>query len=173
MQDDKCILAAAANKAVSRQQSPLPKQTEILVPIDFSEPSMNALRYARAMAVAEKAHVILLNVIEETNSFRILDAVRQRRACYRQRAERLREIAGRELGSRLATGIEVREGRPSVEIARLATQRKVDLIVVGPHQHHGLGQWLQGRTASKLSSAAPCPVLLVKTGHHLSEGGTR
>ena len=168
MKTDKRSSPPAVTEAVARRQSPAPEQTEILVPIDFSEPSVNALRYARALAAGEKAQVILLHVVEEPCSFRTLDAVGQQRARYQQRAGRLQELADRELGSQVATRIEVREGNPSVEIARLASQRHVDLIVVGRHEHHGLWQWMHRHTASRLSKKAPCPVLLLKAGHHLN-----
>jgi nucleotide-binding universal stress UspA family protein len=147
---------------------PAPTRNEILVPIDFSESSVTALRCARALAEKGKTHVILLNVVEGRGSFRTLDVVGQQRACYTQRAERLHELADRELGSQVAARIEVREGTPSEEIVRLASQRRVDLIVVGRHQHRGLRHWLRGHTASHLSKWAPCPVLLLQAGYHLN-----
>jgi nucleotide-binding universal stress UspA family protein len=173
MEKSKSMFEVAAGETAARGESAAAKPKEILVPIDFSEPSVNALRYARALAAGEKAHVTLLNVVEEPGSFRVLDAVKRRRACYGQRAERLRGLAGRELGSQFAAGIVVREGKPSVEIARLANQRQVELIVVGRHQHHGLWQWFQGHTASNLCRKAPCPVLLIKSGQHLSQEGSQ
>jgi len=168
MEKCKDSFAAAVTEAVARRESPAPQQKEILVPIDLSEPSLTALRCARALAAGKKAHVILLNVVEEPGSFRTLDAVGQQRARYARRAGRLQELADRELGAQIAARVEVREGNPSVEIARLASQRQVDLIVVGRHEHHGLWHWLQGHTASKLSKNAPCPVLLLQAGQHLN-----
>lgn len=168
MQKSNCTSAAVLTETPIPKESPAPKQKEILVPIDFSESSVTALRCARALAEGGKTRVILLNVVEEPGSFRILDAVGQQRAGLKQRAERLQELADRELGSQVAARIEVREGRPSVEIVRLASQRRVDLIVVGRHPHHGLRHWLQGHTAAQLSKKAPCPVLLLQAGHHLN-----
>jgi universal stress protein A len=160
--------SAAVAEATTRREPSDPKRKEILVPIDFSEASVNALRYARALAAGQRAHVTLLNVVEEPGSFRTLDAVGQRRACHEQRAGRLQELADHELGSRVAARIAVREGNPCAEIARLASQCHVDLIVVGRHEHHGLWQWMHGHTASRLSKKAPCPVLLLKACHHLN-----
>lgn len=160
--------AAAGTGAAARNASPVPKRGEILVPIDFSEPSVHALRYARVLATRKNAHVILLNVIEGSVSFRSLDVVGQQRARWEQRASRLRELAHRELGSQVAARIEVREGKPFVEITRVAGQCHAELIVVGRHDHHGLRRWVQGHTASRLSKTAPCPVLLLKAGHHLN-----
>jgi len=168
METNECSLAVASNEAAARREWPLPKQREILVPIDFSEPSVTALRHARTLADGQKAHVILLNVVEEPGSFRTMDAVGQRRVRFEQRAERLQALADRELGPKVATRIEVREGKPATEITRLASRRHVDLIVVGQHSHRGLWRWVQGHTASKLSKTAPCPVLLLKGGHRLN-----
>ncbi len=134
------------------------------MPIDFSEPSVNALRHARELASATKAHLTLLNVVEEHSSFRTLDAAGQRRGRVIERTERLQDLAARELGSKAVADIEVREGSPATEIARLAGQRHADLIVVGGHQHHGIWGWAHGHTAARLSRNAPCPVLVLKAG---------
>jgi nucleotide-binding universal stress UspA family protein len=166
MEKSKRTVAALVTEAVTAKGSSSSKQKEILVPIDFSESSLSALRHARELAVEQSARVILLNVVEEQASFRTLDAVGQYRVRCEQRSGRLQEIAERELGSRVVTRIEVREGKPSVEIARFASQRQVDLIIVGRHQHHGLRQWFHGHTASKLSKNAPCPLVVLQAGHH-------
>ena len=168
MQKSNCTSAAVLTETPIPKQSPASKQEEILVPIDFSESSVTALRHARALAEGGRTQVTLLNVVEAPGSFRKSDVVRQQRAFYTQRAERLQELADRELGSQVAARIEVREGRPSVEIVRLASQRQVELIVLGRHQHHGLRHWLQGHTASQLSEKARCPVLLLQAGYHLN-----
>jgi len=160
------ILAVKKNKhstaaLATRKESPSEKRKEILVPIDFSSASVSALRHTRKLAAGEKAHVILLNVVEERGSFRTLDVVGRQRVRCAQRAGRLQELANRELGPEIAADIEVREGKPSVEIARLAGRRHVDLIVVGLHRHHGLWEWAHGHTASKLLKKARCPVLML------------
>jgi len=158
-------LAAAVIEAVVSGESPARKPKEILVPIDFSESSLTALRCARALAEAGKDHVILLNVVEEPDSFRTLNVVSRQRARYSQRAERLHELANRELGARVVARIEVRAGRPLAEIVRSASKRRADLIIVGRHPHHGLRHWLRGHTATQLSKRAPCPVLLLQPGY--------
>jgi universal stress protein A len=168
MQECNHSSAAAVTEAVAPGQWPAAKQKEILVPIDFSESSVTALRCAWALAEGGRTQVILLNVVDEPGSFRTMDVVDQQRARYTQRAERLQQLADRELGSQVAARIEVREGRPSEEIVRLASERRVDLIVVGRHEHHGPRRWLHEHTAAQLAKKAPCPVLLLQAGHHLN-----
>ena len=168
MQKSNCTSAAVLTETPIPKQSPASKQEEILVPIDFSESSVTALRHARALAEGGRTQVTLLNVVEAPGSFRKSDVVRQQRAFYTQRAERLQELADRELGSQVAARIEVREGRPSAEIVRLASERRVDLIVVGRHERHGPRRWLRAHTATQVSKKAPCPVLLLQPAHHLN-----
>ena len=168
MQKSNCTSAAVLTETAPPKESPASKQEEILVPIDFSESSVTALRHARALAEEGRTQVILLNVVEAPGSFRKSDVLRQQRAFYTQRAERLQELADRELGSQVASRIEVREGKPTVEILRLASQRRVDLIVVGRHERHGPRRWLRAHTATQLSKKATCPVLLLQAAHHLN-----
>ena len=52
-------------------------------------------------------------------------------------------------------------GRSKVEILRLATQQKADLIVVGAHGRHGL-RGLLGSTTDRVLHQAACDVLTVQ-----------
>jgi nucleotide-binding universal stress UspA family protein len=157
--------APVVTEAVARQKLPTVKRKEILVPIDFSKASVNALRHARELAEEEQARLTLVNVIEEPRSFRTLDVISQRRARYEEQAVRLQELADRELGKHPRARIEIREGTPSVEIARVASKHQVDIIVLGRHEHQRLWPWCRGHTASKLSKKAPCAVLLLPVAH--------
>ena len=59
-------------------------------------------------------------------------------------------------------------GQPKKEILKLAEQIAVDLIVVGSHGHHGLGN-LIGSTAQNVVASAPCDVLMVSFHRELAE----
>jgi len=52
-------------------------------------------------------------------------------------------------------------GNIKTEVARLASENEVDLIVLGSHERHGL-QLLLGSTERSVLSAAPCDVLAVR-----------
>lgn len=69
MQKCYCAPAAALTKTAAPKESPASRQEEILVPIDFSESSVTALRHARALAQEGGTQVILLNVVEAPGSF--------------------------------------------------------------------------------------------------------
>lgn len=52
-------------------------------------------------------------------------------------------------------------GNIKTEVARIASENEVDLIVLGSHERHGL-QLLLGSTERSVLSAAPCDVLAVR-----------
>ncbi len=52
-------------------------------------------------------------------------------------------------------------GRPEDAIARAARKHRVDLLVVGTHGRTGLPRLILGSVASRIITAAPCPVLAV------------
>jgi universal stress protein A len=139
---------------------------EILVPIDFSESSVKALRHAARLAATDQAHLTLLNVIEEPVSFRTLDLRGQQRRRRQEHTRQLQELARRELGPDVAAGIVICDGNPSREITRLAARQRADLIIVGRHERQGLHRWFHGHTASRIAHNASCPVLVLNDNGH-------
>lgn len=136
----------------------------ILVPVDFSETSGKALRFALGLAEKWKATVHLLNVVPVpayppvvmVGSF---DTTRFE-AGLREEAERqLKELAGPH-GQRIA-GTRVVAGEPFWEICRAAEERRSDLIVMGSHGRTGMAHVLLGSVAERVVRHASCPVLVV------------
>jgi nucleotide-binding universal stress UspA family protein len=74
----------------------------------------------------------------------------------------------REAGSRVVTHIA--EGRPYEQIVRLATDKDVDLIVIGTSIHAALfgGAPVLGPDIERVVRNAPCPVLSVPSGRVLT-----
>src|SRR5436305_5609778 len=70
----------------------------------------------------------------------------------------------REAGGRVITHIA--EGRPYEEIVRLATDKDVDLIVIGTSVHSSIfgGAPMLGSEIERVVRNAPCPVLCVPSG---------
>ena len=60
----------------------------------------------------------------------------------------------------------LREGNPSVEVVRAATELGSDLIILSTHGHTGLAHVLLGSTAERVVRYAPCPVLVVREREH-------
>ncbi len=139
----------------------------ILVPIDFSEHSKNALKYAIPYAVQFNARLDLLYVVEPTIypadfSFgqvgfpNIEDELRKRGT------EELNALVRNEVKGRVPAEATVRTGKPFYEINEYARENNIDLIIIATHGHSGVEHILFGSTVEKVVRKAPCPVLVVR-----------
>ncbi len=143
----------------------------ILVPIDFSEHSKNALKYAIPFARQFKASIDLIYVVEPTiypadfsfGQIGFPDVEKELRIHGSEELENLikNEIAGKVISRKV-----IRTGKPFYEINQYALEEDIDLIIIATHGHSGMEHILFGSTAEKVVRKAPCPVLIVRTGEH-------
>jgi universal stress protein A len=137
----------------------------ILVPTDFSAPSIKALRYAGELAAKFGAKILLLNVVEPigpTPDFAYNPLVLDDKKIVAAAQQHLKKFAEREgLG---AVPAYVRQGIPFHEISRAAEELKADLICISTHGYTGLKHVFMGSTAERVVRHAPCPVLVVREG---------
>jgi nucleotide-binding universal stress UspA family protein len=137
---------------------------KILVPTDFSESAHHALEYAVSLAQSFGAGVTLLHVVENVAVSYASDLFPV------PMAEVFEEVSGyaRKETAALsaevrAKGIEVAEkvvqGKPAVEILRVAREDAIDLIVLGTQGRGVLDHALFGSTTERVVRKAPCPVL--------------
>jgi nucleotide-binding universal stress UspA family protein len=155
---DQAILTTAPTAAAFRLK-------QILVPVDFSECSRKALRYALPFAKEFGAGISLLHVVETAyvmGEFGAVDYVAMAADLTTEAERQLRELAGAEIGSSAAWKIAVRQGRPATEIAEAARELEADLIVIATHGRTGLKHALLGSVAENVVRHAPCPVLTVR-----------
>jgi nucleotide-binding universal stress UspA family protein len=139
----------------------------ILVPIDFSIHSKNALKYAIPMAEQFGARLHLVYVVEPTIYPADLgfgqvvlpgveDELREKGA------EELQGLIETEIAGKVEASSAVRTGNPHHEILSEAEEKGVDLIVVATHGHSGVEHMLFGSTADRIVRHARCPVLTVR-----------
>jgi len=141
----------------------------ILVPIDFSEFSKNALKYAIPFAQQFQASIDLLYVVEPAIypadfSFGQVGFPNVEEELRKRGAEELENLMKKEIGRRLPARFSVRTGKPFYEINQYSKEEDVDLIVIATHGHSGVEHILFGSTAEKVVRKAPCPVLVVRSG---------
>ena len=139
----------------------------ILVPIDFSVHSKNALKYAVSMAEQFRAKLHLVYVVEPTIypadlgfGQVVLPGVEDELRA--KGAAELQALIDKEIGGRVEATSTVRTGNPHHEILGEAEERKVDLIIVATHGHSGVEHMLFGSTAERVVRHAHCPVLTVR-----------
>ena len=164
-------------KSKKKKLQPVPKKRmsfteplsikKILVPIDFSEHSKNALQYAISFAKQFDSELILVYVVEPTIypadfSFGQI-AVPNIENDLRERGEaELKQLVLTQIGDVLPARTLVLTGKPFLEIIDTADEENVDLIIIATHGHTGVEHILFGGTAEKVVRKAPCPVLVVR-----------
>jgi nucleotide-binding universal stress UspA family protein len=144
------------------------KLKQILVPVDFSESSDKALRYAAGFAQQFRSRITLLHVIQPMvypADFgyppTVVDTLDQ--AVRIQIEERLTALASQ--GPAKMETL-VRLGQPYFEIVAAAKDLNADLIIISTHGRTGLTHALLGSTAERVVRHAPCPVLTVRQREH-------
>ena len=142
------------------------KAPDILVPVDFSECSVNAVRAAAAIA-APDGDLTLLHVINEDF---IHDAVAAGLGASDEITERMRERAEADFASMLegveAGGVNVERmvviGVPFVEILKITRDLDLPMIVMGTRGRSvPPEEVLFGSTAEKVLRGSRVPVLCV------------
>ena len=161
------VLTVPARSSPKRpnKASPL-KIKKVLVPIDFSDISKDALPWAVFLATQFKAEIVLLYVEEkfpvdylwgrELLSHTIVPLIKQA-------GDDLERLAG-ELRKTTAASISAvtRVGKPFQGICQAAETLGADMIVLTTHSHTGLKHAWLGSTAERIVRHAHCPVLVVR-----------
>ena len=149
------------------------KLKKILYPTDFSESSLEAMKYAVSFARDYKARLILMHVVNEQIFSEGLNLPRL--AAPEALEQELVAEAGRQMRTLIPAdvraGVDVEHvilrGMPFLEIIRYAKANEIDLIVIGTHGRSGMEHIIFGSTAEKVVRKAPCPVLSVKPPQHV------
>lgn len=138
---------------------------KILCPVDHSECSYLALKYAISLALKDEAKLYLMHVIDtrpyDTEIYKFspfkIDEIDLRK---------IREDLMKSLPEGTTDVLEVEtivvKGVPFNEIINAATETGADLVVIGTHGRTGLSHVVMGSVAEKVVRKAPCPVLTVR-----------
>lgn len=141
----------------------------ILVPIDFSPPSLEAARLAGRWAGLFGAELCVLHVLEPlhvTAPFGGEPVVLPPRpaAFSREMKASLEKTARRECRGAARVSVHLREGVAYDEIVAAARKLQADIIIIATHGRSGLMRALMGSTAERVARHAACPVLVVPPG---------
>jgi nucleotide-binding universal stress UspA family protein len=138
----------------------LPKKS-VVVPVDFSEHSLIAIRtaleFVQSASNLHVIHVIIpLDMISVGEMWVAEDVVSRKSAAVEYLDKYLQEngIIG-------VTSI-VREGDPGLEIADYAKSITSDLIVIPSHGRHGFDRMLLGSVSERVLRHADCQILMLR-----------
>jgi nucleotide-binding universal stress UspA family protein len=140
----------------------------ILVPIDFSEHSKGALKYAIPFAEQFVASIDLIYVVEPTVypadfTFGQVGFPNVEEELRVRGARDLDKLIEEEIAGRVKARRVIKTGKPFYEINQYAREANIDLIIIATHGHTGVEHILFGSTAEKVVRKAPCPVLVVRS----------
>jgi len=154
-----------------RRKEKRPHIRGIMVPVDFSSYSKQAVNYAAMIAKKFNAGIVLAHVIDSL-SYSVTDTLKvieHRRALETIAGTLLDNLSKQLREKNLKVKTYLVSGAPYREILKKTQLEKVDLIVMGTHGRTGVAHLLLGSVAERVVRLSPCPVLTVR----LSSGNRR
>ncbi len=142
---------------------------KILCPIDHSDGSKEALKYAVSFAMKNEAKLYLLHIIDIRSFDESIDTMAAQipnDETIKQLKTKLLECIPEEIRSDMQLEALVVQGIPFAEIISIAKTNKVDMIVMGTHGRTGLAHIMIGSVSEKVVRKAHCPVLTVRQSGH-------
>ncbi len=141
---------------------------KILVAVDFSQGSIEALRQAVKLGEAFKAKLLLLHVLHDpADAPGFYASKKAGRKVLRNMEEAASSMMSEFVGKHLknAENFEVRivPGLSAEQIVRVADKEESDLVVLGTNGHSGLKRLMIGSVTDRVLRACKCPVLAVRS----------
>jgi nucleotide-binding universal stress UspA family protein len=150
----------------------------ILVGVDGSEPSLDAVRAGLALLGGER-HVVLVTTLEPLDPMLVTgtgmaggtmstETFEQTNQEQEDEARRLVTEAADALGLTSTAELRVERGNPGPTLCALAEELGADAIVLGSRGRGGLKRAVLGSVSDHVVRNAPCPVIV--TGPKADEG---
>ncbi|WP_057936660.1 universal stress protein [Algoriphagus resistens] len=133
---------------------------KIILAIDFSDNSINALDFAIALAGKREGEIILVHVIESVFDFASQAAVTLEHM-HRDAETMMQNTLEKYQDSKLKFTTLIKEGTASISIVRIAKEVNATLIVMGTQGASGIKITLIGSTTINLIRESSIPVLVV------------
>ncbi|MBA2612596.1 MAG: universal stress protein [Bacteroidetes bacterium] len=142
--------------------------SRILIPVDFSETSMLAIKHGAFTAQLTRGNVYLLHVINiqffSQDMFLPTVSVHTQTDFEKIAQERLLQL-GEQVKSEYGVNVEciTKIGSPNREIIDVAKEIKATLIVMGTHGYSAIEELVIGSTALKVITKSPCPTMAMNS----------
>jgi len=139
----------------------------ILCPVDFSEGSVRAVRYAVSLAEEARAQLILLHVLDIPPEIltqpvsAAIDIDRIRAVAATEATRQLQALVPDPQPNNCTLKPVVREGAVYREILEVAEERRANLIVMTVRGRGAIDLMVFGSNTARVMRAAACPVLVL------------
>ena len=139
---------------------------KILVAIDFSAGSAQALRYALKFSIQFDSQLLLLHILhdpaEAPGFYSSEKAGKKVFSSMEAAASRMMdEFVEKHLKEWEKFDTRIIPGLPAEEIVRIAEKEEFDMIVIGTRGHSGLKRLMIGSVTDRVIRSCTCPVLAV------------
>ena len=143
----------------------------ILVPVDGSEFSMRALKYAIPIMNKFNSNLTALHIVPSSISydfftrekkFETISPINQIFQTAYTEAQKSFDDIKEKLGVEFKTDVIIAEESIVKEIIEYAEREKMDLIIIGTRGKTGFKKLILGSVASGVLTLAHCPVLIVR-----------
>ena len=143
--------------------------SNILVPTDFSDNSLQALDFALNMANSSKAVLHIIHVVEP-----ILNTEKYWGRNNKEGFEKTRELNAEEDLRRFINrispkGIKIIEvlksGKPHEQVLKYSKDNNIDLIIVASHGWTGFSHMITGNVTDKIFRFSEIPIICVKSNN--------
>ena len=138
----------------------------VLCPVDFSDSSIAALRFAFSLAQESDARLTLLHVFEwpsdEASARRVIETSEFHRQWEAEARHQLEDLIPADVRNWCAPDPKLAFGKAYQQILSLAASEQVDLIVMGVRGRNALDLMLFGSTTNQVVRQASCPVLTLR-----------
>lgn len=140
--------------------------TAILCPIDFSEPSRGALRYAAAVAAYFHARLTVLTVNDPLleQAADMAGGTGSLRAAAKSETERFFQDTFSGRPPEAQTEVAVASGKPDVEVLRVAQETGAGVIVMSSRGATGIRKLFLGSITERVLRSTTVPVLITPPG---------
>lgn len=137
---------------------------QVLVAIDFSKTSLNALQYGIMLANKSGANVQMVWVDNTTSDEIVMEEHGSEERT--ERVEALKELQSKYKKSirRGKLDYKIRKGKVYIEVAQQAKSTGADIIISGTHGVSGFEEFWIGSNAYRIVTHAPCPVVTIRHG---------
>lgn len=151
----------------------------ILLPLDGSKRSEQAVPVAESIAREANAQIALLEIVQHLdpkNQEIVFGTQEKAEAAYEEWIDHaeayLQDVEHRLRGNHVEVKYLIGDDDPAATICKTAKSEKCDLVVLGSHGRTGLARWFYGSVASKVLREVDCPILLVHTRVENTEDAT-
>ena len=143
----------------------------ILVPIDGSEFSIRALKYAITITNKFESNLIALHIVPSTIKYEFFNSEENLEPNSRENmilqsaymeAQKWFDDIKEKLGVKFITEVIIAKESIVKEIIEYSEREKIDLIIIGTRGRSGLKKLLLGSIASGVVTYANCPVIVIK-----------